>query len=34
MIRTPADLTAAPFLDRLRVEGAIFLRAEYTEAWA
>jgi AraC-like DNA-binding protein len=34
MSTTPADLTAAPFLDRLRVEGAIFLRAEYSEAWA
>ena len=27
-------MTATPFLDRLRVEGAIFLRAEYTEGWA
>jgi AraC-like DNA-binding protein len=27
-------MTTTPFLDRLRVEGAIFLRAEYTEGWA
>ena len=27
-------MTAAPILDRLRVEGEIFLRAEYSEAWA
>ena len=34
MTGTPAELTETPFLDRLRVEGAIFLRAEYTEGWA
>ena len=34
MTGTPAQLTEAPFLDRLRLEGAIFLRAEYTEPWA
>ena len=34
MTATPGDLTVAPILDRLRVEGAIFLRAEYTEGWA
>lgn len=34
MTGTPAGLTETPFLDRLRVQGAIFLRAEYTEAWA
>ena len=39
MTGTPARLTATPilgtpFLDRLRLDGAIFLRAEYTEPWA
>ena len=34
MTETPADLTETPFLDRLRLDGAIFLRAEYTEPWA
>jgi AraC-like DNA-binding protein len=34
MTGTPPDLIETPFLDRLRVEGAIFLRAEYTEGWA
>ena len=34
MTGTPAGLTEAPFLDHLRLDGAIFLRAEYTEAWA
>ncbi|HVW31097.1 MAG TPA: AraC family transcriptional regulator [Acidimicrobiia bacterium] len=31
---TPPDMTAAPVLDHLRLDGAIFLRAEYTEPWA
>lgn len=34
MTGTPGELTETPVLDRLRVEGAIFLRAEYTEGWA
>ena len=34
MTGTPAELSATPILDRVRVEGAIFLRAEYTEGWA
>jgi AraC-like DNA-binding protein len=39
MTGTPARLTATPILgtpfpDRLRLDGAIFLRAEYTEPWA
>lgn len=34
MTGTPVDLSAAPMLGRVRVEGAIFLRAEYTEPWA
>jgi AraC-like DNA-binding protein len=34
MTGTPAELTEAPFLDRLHLDGAIFLRAEYTEPWA
>jgi hypothetical protein len=31
---TPARPTGTPFLDRLRLDGAIFLRAEYSEPWA
>ena len=31
---TAPETTAAPILDHLRVDGAIFLRAEYTEPWA
>lgn len=34
MTGAPRDLTAAPFFDRVRIDGAIFLRAEYTEPWA
>jgi AraC-like DNA-binding protein len=34
MTATPQQLIETPFLDRLRLEGAIFLRAEYTEGWA
>ena len=34
MTATPAPLTVTPWLERLRLEGAIFLRGEYTEAWA
>ncbi|HZQ79914.1 MAG TPA: AraC family transcriptional regulator [Acidimicrobiia bacterium] len=34
MEATADATTAPPFLDRLRVEGAIFLRAEYSEGWA
>lgn len=33
MTETPHDLIGAPALDRLRVEGAIFLRAEYSGRW-
>src|SRR5581483_8915858 len=33
MTGTSARLTEAPF-DRLRLDGAIFLRAEYSEPWA
>ena len=38
MTATPGRLTETPtvttMLDRLRLDGAIFLRGEYTEAWA
>ncbi|HEX7166654.1 MAG TPA: AraC family transcriptional regulator [Acidimicrobiales bacterium] len=34
MTATPGEMTATAFLDQLRLEGAVFLRAEYTEAWA
>jgi AraC-like DNA-binding protein len=34
MIETPGPLTGALNVERLRVEGAIFLRAEYSEPWA
>jgi len=34
MTATPGQLTGTPILDRLRVVGAIFLRAEYSEGWA
>ena len=36
MTATPGDLTQTPqgVLDHLRIDGAIFLRGEYTEAWA
>jgi AraC-like DNA-binding protein len=34
MTGTSARLTEAPFVDRLRLDGAIFLRAEYSEPWA
>lgn len=34
MTGTPAGLTEKPILDRVHVDGAIFLRAEYTEPWA
>jgi AraC-like DNA-binding protein len=33
MTREPQDLIATPILDRLTVDGAIFLRAEYTGRW-
>ena len=34
MTATPPALTVTPWLDRLHLDGAIFLRGEYTEAWA
>jgi AraC-like DNA-binding protein len=34
MTGTPAEVTETPYFARLWVEGAIFLRAEYTEGWA
>jgi AraC-like DNA-binding protein len=34
MTATPAPMTETPQIDHLRLEGAIFLRGEYTEAWA
>jgi AraC-like DNA-binding protein len=34
MTATPRPLIETPQLDHLRLEGAIFLRGEYTEAWA
>ncbi|HUR47992.1 MAG TPA: AraC family transcriptional regulator [Acidimicrobiales bacterium] len=34
MTETPDPEPVAPALDKLRLEGAIFLRGEYSEAWA
>lgn len=34
MTETPVNAALSAALDRLRLDGAIFLRGEYTEAWA
>ena len=34
MTEAPGDLIETAFLDALRLDGAVFLRAEYTEPWA